>query len=123
MRAIIKNKLTGESICVTATTMHPDSSYGQPVWVDENGQSISIVEMPSPIVELEEVEMDEDRMNLGRIIKHLRMQRGESVRSTAEQCGFSPSTIQNIEYGRFSPRLDVLQRILEHFGATTIIKF
>lgn len=39
MRAILTNKLNGESVEVHSTTEHPDSSYGQPVWVDDEGQA------------------------------------------------------------------------------------
>lgn len=39
MRVRLKNLLTGEEIEATATTEHPTSSYGQPVWVDENNVS------------------------------------------------------------------------------------
>lgn len=33
----IKNILNGDIIDVHQTTNHPDSSYGQEVWVDDNG--------------------------------------------------------------------------------------
>ena len=34
--AILTNNITGVSVEVHATTEHPDSSYGIPVWVDDN---------------------------------------------------------------------------------------
>ena len=37
MQATIKNTLNGHEVQVTSTTNHPASSYGQPVWVDEEG--------------------------------------------------------------------------------------
>lgn len=35
--AILRNLLTGAEVIVHATTEHPDSHYGTPVWVDDNG--------------------------------------------------------------------------------------
>lgn len=39
MKARLKNLITGAEFDVTATTEHATSSYGQPVWVDENNTS------------------------------------------------------------------------------------
>ena len=36
MKAKLTNLLTGDEIIVHSTTEHPDSSYGHPVWVDDN---------------------------------------------------------------------------------------
>jgi len=55
----IRNIVTGEEIDVHATTEHPDSSYHQPVWVDENGQSYGQIGLPMlgyEIIELEKKE-------------------------------------------------------------------
>lgn len=48
MEAILKNNVSGEEIKVTATTEHPDSSYGKAVWVDAKGVAYCQVGMESP---------------------------------------------------------------------------
>lgn len=48
MKAILKNNVNGSEVRVTATTEHPDSSYGKPVWVDENNVSYCQVGMEAP---------------------------------------------------------------------------
>lgn len=47
MRAILTDKVTGEQYECTATTDHPDSSYGQAVWVDNDGNALQQVDLPS----------------------------------------------------------------------------
>ncbi len=47
-KAILKNNVNGEEVEVTATTNHPDSSYGQAVWVDEKGTAYCQVGMEAP---------------------------------------------------------------------------
>jgi hypothetical protein len=49
MRAKINNNSTGETIPVAATAEHPASSYGQMVWVDEQGTAYFQVGMPNPL--------------------------------------------------------------------------
>ncbi len=46
MRAVLTNLLTGEEIKVVSTTDHPTSSYGQAVWVDEDGQAYGQCNLP-----------------------------------------------------------------------------
>lgn len=46
MKATLKNLVTGDLIKVESTKNHPDSSYGQEVWVTDDGQSIGIVNFP-----------------------------------------------------------------------------
>lgn len=48
MKAVLKNLVTGETIPVHATTDHPDSHYGRPVWVDDNGTAYAEVGVPTP---------------------------------------------------------------------------
>lgn len=54
--ATLRNVLTGEEVRVHATTDHPDSSYGQAVWVDDENNSYCIVDLPvpNPFYEIEE---------------------------------------------------------------------
>lgn len=53
-RAVITNRITGQSVNVVATTDHPDSHYGQAVWVDEEGVAYSEVDgsVPNPFFEV-----------------------------------------------------------------------
>lgn len=52
MKAKIKNVITGQVVSVHATTDHPDSSYGQPVWVDDNNQAYFIVGFNNPFYDI-----------------------------------------------------------------------
>ena len=61
------------------------------------------------------------REELGRCIKEMRISKGISVRGMAELCEMSPATVQNIEKGAFSPRLDIVQKILEQLDARMTI--
>lgn len=47
MKAKLTNPITGEVVVVTATTEHPDSSYGKAVWVDAKNQAYCQVDFPS----------------------------------------------------------------------------
>ena len=49
MNATLKNLLTGEEIEAHPSTDHPDSSYGQAVWVDDEGNSYGICSMGAPL--------------------------------------------------------------------------
>lgn len=121
MNAKLKNKMTGEVIDVTSTNNHPDCSYGQSVWVDEQGQAYCIVGMPNPIYDI--IEMDiTNREELGKFIRLSRTSQGITVRGMAERCGLSPSTIQNLENGAFSPRLEIIVNILNELGLKLTVK-
>lgn len=48
MEAILKNNVNGEEAEVTATTNHPDSSYGQAVWADGKGTAYCQAGMEAP---------------------------------------------------------------------------
>ena len=121
MKAIIINKVTSERIPVTSTTEHPSSSYGQAVWVDENLNPICQVSLPNDLYDVQEVEVD-NREDLGQYIRYLRLKNGDTIRGLASKCDLVPATIQNIESGKFSPRLDVIQKILKQLNANLCIK-
>jgi len=55
MKAKLTNLINGVTIEVHATTDHPDSSYGQPVWVDDNGTAYCQVGLPSPFYQITDV--------------------------------------------------------------------
>lgn len=56
MKAILTNNVTGERIRVHSTTEHPDSSYGQPVWVDDSNQAYMQVGAVTPFYTITEDE-------------------------------------------------------------------
>ena len=63
-----------------------------------------------------------DREALGSCLRLMRVARGITVRGLADDCGLSPATVQNIEKGSFSPRLDIVEKILVRMGARMVIK-
>ena len=115
MKAILRNRLNGQEVHVTSSTDQPDSSYGQAVWVDDEGQAYCIVGRPNPLYDVVEMDID-DRETLGQYLRLLRVTQNISVRGMAERCELSPSTIQNIEKGAFTPRLDIITKMIAVLG-------
>lgn len=60
---------------------------------------------------------DPGRKILGDKITELRTKRGIPIRTLAEMCNLSPRTIQNIQNGDFSPRYDIVEKILRALRA------
>lgn len=52
--AILRNVINGMEVRVHATIDHPDSSYGQPVWVDDEDNAYCQVDLPNPFYEITE---------------------------------------------------------------------
>ena len=63
-----------------------------------------------------------DRKLLGLFLKKIRNSSGHSVRALAEKACVNPSTVQRLEAGLYSPRVDVLQRILSAIGYSLSIR-
>lgn len=63
------------------------------------------------------VEELNDRQLFGQKMARLRRQQGYSTRELAELTGYTPTTINNIECGRFSPRFEIVEKILSVLGA------
>lgn len=59
----------------------------------------------------------ENRQLFGQRMARLRRQQGYSTRELAELTGYTPTTINNIECGRFSPRFEIVEKILSVLGA------
>lgn len=59
-KAILFGNLNGLKVKVHATTDHPDSSYGQEVWVDDNDVAYCIVGKEAPLFKVTEVEETEE---------------------------------------------------------------
>ena len=114
MKAILKHKSTGVTVSVTATTDHPDA-HNQAVWVDESNEAYCIVGHDHPFYD--EVSVDiEDREGLGQYLHFRRVALGISYRKLAEMSGLTPSTVQNVENGAFTPRLDIILKMLGVLG-------
>lgn len=52
MKAILTNLVLGTQVEVHSTTEHPDSSYGQPVWVDADNNAYMPVGAANPFYEV-----------------------------------------------------------------------
>ena len=52
------------------------------------------------------------REELGQLIRWWRVSQGISIRRMADLAGLTPSTVQNVEKGAFTPRLDIAQKML-----------
>lgn len=63
------------------------------------------------------VEELNDRQLFGQKMARLRRHQGYSTRELAELTGYTPTTINNIECGRFSPRFEIVEKILSVLGA------
>lgn len=58
------------------------------------------------------------RYEIGKCIAELRKERGMSQTQLAEAIGMAQPNLANIEAGRFSTTIDVLERIADALGAT-----
>lgn len=63
------------------------------------------------------VEELNDRQLFGQRMARLRRHQGYSTRELAELTGYTATTINNIECGRFSPRFEIVEKILSVLGA------
>ena len=79
--------------------------------MDDEGKAVCRY-ISQPIVSREE---------LGGLLRKLRTSKGITVRGMADLCNLSPATVQNIEKGSFSPRLDIVQKMLDTLGAKMTI--
>ena len=62
------------------------------------------------------------REELGHIIESLMVEQNISIRDLAGRCGLAPKTIFNLRKGLFSPRLEIVDKILTELDATIEIK-
>lgn len=63
------------------------------------------------------VEELNDRQLFGQKMARLRRSKLFSIRELAERSGCAPNTIVNIEQGKFSPRVEIVEQILSVLGA------
>ena len=122
MKAKIKNTKTGEVIDVTSTREHPECSYNEAIWADENGTPYCKIGFRNEYYEELQVGIDTENLaDLGEYLRNLRVSAGISVRQMADLATLSPATVVNMEKGSFIPRLDVLSRYLNAAGSSISI--
>ena len=63
------------------------------------------------------VEPLNDRQLFGQKMARLRRSKLYTIRELAERSGCAPNTIVNIEQGKFSPRIEIVEQILSVLGA------
>lgn len=112
-KATLTSTINGESVEVYATTEHSASSYGMPVWVDDDGQAYCQVGFEAPFYELEEAE---DNTTIADRLKEAREKKGITLRELSELTGINTSNISRIERGEVSPNLDTLQNLCKALG-------
>ena len=56
------------------------------------------------------------RRTIGAKIREARIKSGKTIEEVAEFMNFRIQTIQNIENGRFSVKLDVAEKMLNYYG-------
>ena len=61
------------------------------------------------------------REELGQYLHDLRVAKGWSVRRFAEASGLSPATVVNMEGGKFTARMDIVNKYIEVLGAKLMI--
>lgn len=115
-RAIIISKLTGRSFVCHATTEHPDSHFGCPVWVDEQGKAYCDVDKPSPYYDVCEDVDGHHRVVIGQRIAELRKEQGMTQAQLAEAAGLRQSNVSRIEAGKYATTLDILANIAQALG-------
>lgn len=62
------------------------------------------------------------REELGSIIEALMAERNISIRELASRCNLAPRTVFNLRKGLFSPRLEIVDKILTELDAKIEIK-
>lgn len=61
--------------------------------------------------------------NIGERIRELRKRRGMTQKELAESSGLSVTSIQGYEYGKFTPKIQQLERIAAALGIESIAAF
>lgn len=125
-----KWKLTDEANGISVTwevkkfneTQHFDTSgFDLQRWGVESAQIIATIirRMADWLADnyRELVEELNDRQLFGQRMARLRRSKLYSIRELAERSGCAPNTIVNIEQGKFSPRIEIVEQILSVLGA------
>ncbi len=111
--ATLTNNLNGKTVEVHATTDHSASSYGVPVWVDNDGQAYCQVGFESPFFS---VNFTDEEKPIPSILKDAREAKGLTLRELSDLTGINASNLSRIERGEISPNLDTLQCVCSALG-------
>lgn len=119
----LKNRINGDVIEVTATTKHPDCSYGLPVWADKNNIAYMQCDCLADNPQYEVIyDSNWGRSKVGCMLADLRVKRGLTQRQLAERTGLSYGNIGKLETGRYNVSVDILYKILDALDAELAIK-
>lgn len=66
--------------------------------------------------------IEDKRVEMGRTIKRIRLQRGMTEQDLSEATGLTIANVMSVERGRYAYRLDVLNRIAHVLGAKIEMK-
>lgn len=119
MKAKLTNNNTGVSVIVRSTTEHPCSSYGQPVWVDENNQAYCQVGFEAPFYNVELLKI-KDQPDVIKQLKELC--KTKNILELAEATGVSHTTIYRTLNGTINPSLSVVVKLANALGKTLELK-
>lgn len=113
MTGTITNKLTGKTVKVHDTKEHPDSSYGNAVWVDdENNAYLQVgLEASNPMYDFKLDEPYKTRQRIGSQLAEARNGKNITTRAMHELTGINHSNISQIERGVISATLDSVARL------------
>ena len=112
--AILTNTLNGVSVPVYATTEHTASSYGQPVWVDENDDAYCQCDMPTPFYDINEDL--EPMQRYGIVIKFARRRAGLTQQQLADRVGCSQQAIDRLEHARHDAGIGFVAEVADALG-------
>lgn len=118
MKAILTNTINGVSVEVHSTTVHPASSYGKPVWVDNEGQAYCQVGFERPFYELEIIEDDSTTLldDLKAACK------GYTLTEISNRTGISVCNLSRYLSGSVPLKLETLETIVKAIGKRIEIK-
>lgn len=118
MTGTITNKLTGKTVKVHDTKDHPDSNYGNAVWVDDDNNAYIQVGMESsnPMYDFKLDEPYKTRQRIGSQLAEARSSKNITTRAMHELTGINHSNISQIERGVISATLDSVARLASELG-------
>ena len=113
MTGTITNKLTGKTVKVHDTKEHPDSSYGNAVWVDDESNAYLQVgmETSNPMYDFKLDEPYKTRLRIGAQLAKARNDKNITTRTMSEMTGINNSNISQTERGRYATTIDVIVRL------------
>lgn len=112
--AILTNTINGVSVPVYATTEHTASSYGQPVWVDEDFNAYCQCGTPTPFYDINDNITPMQRYGLE--IKFARIRAGLTQQQLADRVGCPQSTIARLERARHDARVGFVSEVADALG-------